>query len=492
MKYDLKPRHCEIDEGGLAYLESRYLSATAAREMRISAYDGMVYFPYFRNSEIVGWKVRSIESKKDQRCIDVCIKKENWPFFNQIESKDTEYLVITEGEFDAIALTKLGVKNVVSLPHGSASVEKAFKNNYAFLQRFETVYVAFDCDDAGHKAAEQASKLIPAGKYRRIIFPEGSKDANEWLIKEIPSLDDFTRLVLNSKRISMPDIVPSYDIDYDFKKSLDLGALTKFSKLNEILGGLRLGELTTITADTGAGKTTFCTNLVCGLLEDGFPVWINSYEMDTGSLLRKIASVAMKKNFRTRAFTEQEDAEFLKWRLQKKLFINPQPKGHSLEELRNSIEMASYAYGVKYILIDHLDYIKSRGGKRSVLEIIDEAMPEIHQMALMFNVHILLVAHPIQMREKREYTKDDIKGSSSVKQFSNNVIIINRMDRLEEKKEGLVKFTVGKNRLLGKEKSFIMQYDEKTDGYKDFHPTIEKFKPYKDGDELEDYMNGLQ
>ena len=465
MKYDLKPRHCVFDEEGLSYLGSRYLNAAVAHQMRISAYGGMVYFPFFRNGEVFGWKVRSIEEKKDQRSINVC-EGEDWPFFGQETPEDSSYLIITEGEFDAIALKELGAKNVVSLPHGSSSVEKSFKSNYKFLQEFDCIYIAFDSDDAGNKAAEKASKLIPANKFRRIIFPEGCKDANDWLIKEIPDADDLSRLMLNSKRIHVPDIVPMYEFKDLISKAIPMGESTGFKGLDNIIGGFRCGEVVVISADTGSGKTTFCTNLISNLAKKGSSVWVNSYEMDIRIVARKIFSVACNKNFRLNEFTEQDESNFTFWSLRNKIYLNPISRGHSIKELRNSVEMAVYAYGIKFVFIDHLDYIKSRGESKNVLENIDEAMREIHQIALEFGVCIILVVHPKQVEAGRELTKNDLKGSSSIKQYADNIIILTRMENIDSSaKKGQVKFNVVKNRLLGKEQFFVMSYNENTDSY---------------------------
>ena len=55
-----------FDSEGLTYLDSRLINATAAKEMRISAIGGFVYFPFLQDGEIVAWKCRSIADKKFQ------------------------------------------------------------------------------------------------------------------------------------------------------------------------------------------------------------------------------------------------------------------------------------------------------------------------------------------------------------------------------------------------------------------------------------------
>jgi twinkle protein len=271
--------------------------------------------------------------------------------------------------------------------------------------------------------------------------------------------------MIDSKRIFTPEIVPMYELNEEITKAIDLGESTGYKTLDNILGGLRLGELLVITADTGSGKSTFCTNLIVHLAKNNNPIWVNSYEMDYRVIGRKIASVALKKNLRYKEFTDQEDMELAAWTLKHPVFINPISRGQSVKELRNTIEMAAFAYGIKYIFIDHLDYIKARGERDSVLENIDEAMRELHQIALEFRVSIILVVHPVQIKEKRELTIHDLKGSSSIKQYADNIIILTRLDNLNPNDKGFVKIDVVKNRLFGKQQFFKMKYNYETDTY---------------------------
>jgi twinkle protein len=91
-------------------------------------------------------------------------------------------IVITEGEFDAMAVyQETGIPSV-SLPNGANHLPIAF---LPFFDKFERIYLWMDADEAGRNSAEKfASKL---GSKRTLIIdsrmqdPNGPKDANDAL-----------------------------------------------------------------------------------------------------------------------------------------------------------------------------------------------------------------------------------------------------------------------------------------------------------------------
>ena len=482
------PAPCSFDDEGLSYLDKRWIEQTTAISVRISATGGYVWFPYSVNGEIIRWKARSIVDKKRQFWTALPEEqKSSWkaPFFNQIEPYDTKYLIITEGEFDCLALIQLGAVNCVSLPNGAAAVEAAIRDNYRYLQKFKEIYIAFDMDEAGKKAAEKAMQMLPPSQVRRISFPAGEtepKDANDWMIDTCAKPDDLARLMLSALRPSCERITPLSDVSSDIFNELDIGCPSGFKKLDAILGGMRKGELTVVSAETGCGKTTFCMNLGVNLLRENKIIWINSFEMHLKTIIRKLASNILNKNFRTRDFEEQEKLEFQLWTIKNKIYLNSTNKGSSIQDLRKDFELAALAYQVDFIILDHLDYIYSANIKKNSLEMLDECIRELHNLALEFNVGIILVAHPRQIQGPvRALTINDLKGSSAIKQYADNIFLLTRLDTLDPTQLNKVKLSVVKNRLFGKQGCVNLDYNFETDTY-----TEEKIIPdYK----LPKYMN---
>lgn len=454
-------------DAGRLFLVDRNLSIPEAIKKGVCSKDGMIYFIYTLNGEPVRWKARETRNKKVQFMSKLNSKDEKdfkMPFFSHFKAPSCPYLIITEGEFDCIALSQLGASNCVSLPNGAGSVECTFRNNYHFLQQFEKIYIAFDMDEPGEKAALKALSMISPTKYRRICFP--CKDANEWIIKNPEvGLEDLEALMANARKVESSCITNIVDLPSNFYDAIDLGISSGWKKLDAILGGIRLGEVTVISADTGAGKSTFCINLFKNLADQGEGIWINSYEMAPQMVNRKLASIVLKTKMKTRKFTDQERIIYEKYMKEHRIYLNKINSKIDVEILRKQIEMASLVYDVKYILLDHLDYIHAHGKKKTTLENIDEAVREIHTLAMEFQVGIFLVVHPTQVKEGQEITMSCLKGSSSIKQYADNIIVVTRMDRLNATDTLRVKVRVFKNRLQGIESFFYLRYIPEIDGY---------------------------
>lgn len=459
-----------IDEEGRVFLADRSLSIPVALQMGIASCDGFIGFPFVRNGEIVRTKFRNVQDKKQMRFSSV-EDKDNFkiPFWNQHNWPTIDYLIITEGELDCVAISQLGALNCVSLPNGSGSVNTAFKNNYDYLQQFELIYVAFDMDEAGNKAAEEARKILPAKKYRRIMFP--AKDANDW-IRENPEVtkDDLDKLMRNAQKNIIEEIVHFRDLPETFFEKRDIGKSTGWESLDKFIGGIRSKELTVVSADTGAGKTTFCLNLLCNLLKsDRSGFWVNSWEMDYEVVVRKIASVVLGNKFKTEPFTITQQEAFKKWMLNHNAMINPKRSKADLPTLYKQIEIATRVYGVKYILLDHLDYISSTSKEKENHERVKEAIVGIHDMAMEFDVHIFLIAHPKQMEGgSGEMHMGLLKGSAAIKQYADNIILLQNMAQVDlSEYENRMKVSVPKNRFMGTKGKLTLRYDPESDSYQE-------------------------
>ena len=466
-KFDtLLGREEALDGKARLYLDDRTLSVPMAIKCGIFNIGDDIGFAYRSNGEIKRYKFRSMKDKKKQWFCNVEGDKSmaHIPFFNQVNWPEKDFLIITEGEFDCLALMQLIGRNVVSLPMGANSVKSTFVQQYEYLQDYQTIYVAFDMDDSGERAAKEAMSLIPPAKYRRIIFP--CKDANEWVDKHSPVYEeDLKTLMENSVRIEDKAFTLMFSLDDSVYEKIDLGIRTGWKSLDAILGGIRTGEVTVVSADTGSGKSTFCLNLMYNIADQDKGIWINSYEMSYKIVARKLSNIVLRRKTKYEEFSLDDKLDFKRWLADHSCYINTSTSKVDLNSLRKQFEMAAYAYDIKYILIDHLDYIHSTGKNKNVYENIDEAMREIHSLAMEFNVAVILVVHPKQLDAGKETTIADLKGSSGIKQFADNIIILTRMDRFDVNDINRVKVRVWKNRLCGIEKAFFLRYLPDVDCY---------------------------
>jgi twinkle protein len=460
-----------LDDEGRAFLSDRGLSIDSALKMKnVASSDGNIYFLFKGENLPFRWKSRNLKDKKEQRFSTLSEEEKlsyKAPFWNQQNFLDNSYLIITEGEFDCMAFTQLG-KQAISLPNGASSVESSFKNNYEYLQQYDMIYIAFDMDKPGDEAAEKAKALLSPHKYRRIKFPFGYKDANEWIQNE-PYLEaaDVDSLLKNSESISDKMFMKMDHLDDSAFELISLGASSGFNSLDRILGGLRLGEVTVLSAETGSGKTTFTVQLAMQIAQQGVPVWVNSYEMDKRVIMRKFASKVLGKRLKFSAFSVDDRSRFKDWDQRSNIYINTLNEVVGINTLKKQFEIASLVYGIKLIVIDHLDYINANTDKRPHHESIDDVMKNLHILAMEFQVSVILVVHPKQSTlNDNSLTMKDLKGSSGIRQYADNIILLTRMDR-QNPMDTRVKVDVCKNRLVGTEMSFYLSYNSTLDGYQE-------------------------
>ena len=87
-------------------------------------------------------------------------------------------------------------------------------------------------------------------------------------------------------------------------------------------------------------------------------------------------------------------------------------------------------------------------------------------IAMEFNIGIILVVHPRQIQgEPRELTINDLKGSSAIKQYADNIILLTRMETIDANQVNKVKVKVVKNRLLGIQSFLMLNYLKENDSY---------------------------
>lgn len=191
---------------------------------------------------------------------------------------------------------------------------------------------------------------------------------------------------------------------------------------NQVFGGAR-GELITITADTGVGKSTFARNWLKDTVEQGRRALLVSLEDPINAVTECFSQMIARKDIRD--FSD-DDAKtvgesFLKWPL---YYLDHQgPLSESL--LAKLLDYSVEELGVNFIMIDHLDYIEKEWSRRNESYVIGDTMRRLAGKSHQHDITIVLIVHPAKLDVKgtahREVGLDELKGSSSIKQESDAV-----------------------------------------------------------------------
>ena len=289
---------------------------------------------------------------------------------------------------------------------------------------------------------------------------KGTSTSNEQDEKGLDS-SSFLRL---SSSVKDKSVTPLIDLPRSYRSEIESGFSTGWQCVDDYIKGLRKGEVTVITADTGAGKTTFCTQLMVHVSMQGNPVWINSWEMKPEIVMRKIASLVLRKPMKIINFSAKDNEQFDEFCLHYKIYINQDIVTTNISMFEKKLNIAK-KLGVRVVMIDHLDYLVSNH-KEKTHEAIDEAVKKLHELAFSTEMHFLLICHPRQtVSGEEEIGIHSLKGSSSIKQYADNIIILHKMQRSSESQKGKVKIRIGKNRMFGSEGVAYLYYQESWDGY---------------------------
>jgi twinkle protein len=210
-------------------------------------------------------KVRALETKAFQR-LDP--PGGGWGLFGlHTVPDDATFIVLTEGEYDAMAVHQATGYPAVSLPNGCRSLPLAV---LPLLERFEKVYLWMDNDGPGQEGAEQFTKKIGVSRTHLVQCRE-AKDANDALLQglNIQQMIDAASVTPHEQILTFRDLrqeVLHEMMHPDKYTGVPVPSLPGFTKL---IKGFRRGELTVLTGPTGSGKTTFLGQVSLDLAEQG-------------------------------------------------------------------------------------------------------------------------------------------------------------------------------------------------------------------------------
>lgn len=211
-------------------------------------------------------------------------------------------------------------------------------------------------------------------------------------------------------------------------------------------GGLREGELITISAPTGMGKTTFSMNLNVNFHKLGVPSLWFTYEMNPWYLKEKFVKLGQDEMLKS--YTPTVESKELHMVNQELLYI------------KTHIQDAIDQYACKIVFIDHLHYLvplDAVGGNFSLM--VGAIVRELKKIAVSKGIVIFLIAHTKKIYQGEKLDLSSIRDSSLIAQESDYVFLIERLKR--ENEEGEIVFdsksrvSIAKNRRTGIDENIV-------------------------------------
>jgi twinkle protein len=421
-------KHAVHLQGSAERLQKRKLSEKVCQKYKIYR-DGQIlrFYYHTRDGLLKGCKVKT-KSK------DFSYEGETpgTLFGQHLFPSSGKRIVITEGELDAASCYEVQPGwATVSLPNGAAGAKKAIQRNLDFLQGYEKIILFFDNDLPGQEAAKEAAGVLPPGK-AFIAVLEDYKDASEALqagkTDLIQAAMNYAHEeyrpdgIVDAKTLLDLVTTPQPPSDYDYP----------YQGLQSKLHGIRLGELTTITAGSGQGKSSVCRDLAAYLLSLGIPVGYLALEESNRRTALGLMSAAVGKNLSLGEhshdeLTEAFDSSINNWNL----YLFDGFGSFDPDIIYNRIEYLASGLDCKVIFLDHLSILMS-GLDGDERRMIDQTMTRLRSLVERTGIALFLVSHLKRgstdsgHEEGQRVSLSQLRGSASIAQLSDSVIALER------------------------------------------------------------------
>lgn len=456
---ELPQRPLKVKEQAVRYLEGRGISRGVTERYHISTRkdnENVLVFPFCDENHTLRFvKYRKTDFDKERDKNKEWCEKDTMPIlFGMDQCQDFSRLVITEGQIDSLSLEEAGVPNAVSVPNGARGFTW-IENCWDWVTKFPEVVVFGDCERGKVTLVDELSRRLRCKL--RVVRQEdylGEKDANAILQKYGP--EAIRQAVHNAQVLPVNHVVRLADVE-----SVDLNDLerirTGFSNLDRVVDGFFMGQLVLLTGKRGEGKSTLMGQLMAEALNQGYKVLAYSGELPGYQFKRWLDfQLAGPQNVLTtynvysdpRYSLEGETVQRLnRWYYDNAfLYDNNSLNGDEYESLLETIEKTIQRYGVKLVCVDNLMTAIDVASADSQYIQQSQFVRSLKQIAVRYNVVVLLVAHP-KKTEGKVTDNDAVSGSSDITNRAD--IVLSYVKNSEGEAPG-GKVFVMKNRMTGK------------------------------------------
>ena len=464
----IHPKHEE-------WLESRGLDPSLARKLGISTKReggaNWISVPYVERGRTINHKYRLASEKRHRMDPDAPLTLWN---HDALLTDEDRPLVITEGEWDALAAIQAGFRRSVSVPNGApaeAAENLSEAKRYQFLWRskdlldsVKQIIIATDGDGPGKVLASDLARWLGPERCKFISYPADCKDLGDVLriggegavaellgdakpypVKGLYKLGDFPE---PPPTTSLPVGLPGLD---------DLFALT-------------LGTFTVISGWAGHGKTSLLMRMLANLMERGVNVALGSFETLPRPILERRLRACLYRcgEVGPKANSTGPADELLAKRLN---VIAHTARDEDTElDLDYIIELAKVAVlrdGVRLLVLDPWNEIEhKRSSDETETEYTSRAIRSLKRFALNYECAVWLVAHPRKPHSDgnpKPPSLYDLAGSAHFANKADYGLVIHRDDmRGTEIEARVVKVRMG---LTGKPGVARLQWDQSVSDY---------------------------
>ena len=428
-----------LSDNAIKWFESRGISQKTLVKMKITEgkefmpqtgkNENTIQFNYFINNELINIKYR--DGRKNFKLVKGAEKV----FYNIDRTIGHDYIVIVEGEMDALSFVESGIEPVVSVPNGATINNTNLDYLDSCIDYFETkekIILAVDADEAGLALKQELIRRLGAERCFTVEFGV-HKDANEFLMENGRS--NLASVITKAKPVPIENVVTLKDINEEleefiyegFKPGYQIG-LNNFDSIFSTY----TGQFITVTGVPSSGKSDFVDRMVVGYyLKYGWKTAFASPEnkptfLHTHKLIRKIGGWMPNK----------DDIGTERWNnVISKVndnFYFIENERYDLDAVLSKGAELVKRKGIKCLVVDPYNKVKMQGASAmSIPDATMEYLTRIEAFAKKYDVLVIIVAHPTKMYKKEDGTIDEptmysIKGGGEWYDASYHGLLVHR------------------------------------------------------------------
>lgn len=455
-----KARVKQIDPRGrvMRYLQDeRMLTPEILDKAGVSAppSDDKYIFPYYDEDGLCMYQAIWLDRIEGKKRIYVTPGAKSVLFGKPMICANVKDILICEGQLDCLSWHQYGIP-AVSVPSG-VSNQAWVENDWDWLERFETIYIAFDTDEAGKQGAKKLAERLGMERCMNVdISPY--KDANQMLTEGEHMVERY----IEQATAFMPDEVEGIDADldnlvYEMTDGVKnpIGIKTPWSGLKF---RIRPSEVTAVVGFTGHGKTTAVNNICAHLQSQGINGIIASLEMKS----HKVKGAIISALHGTTELTEQQIRDAVYSPVLKDMLFVKKSNGRmtSAEKMLEYFRICARKYGCKYAVLDNMMMCRVKQDDYDGQQYFLEAL---QALAIETKMHIFLVVHPRKPQPEQEMKGPpsiyEIKGAGEIANLVDNCMVVWR-----NKKKHIELGRLLKDNEYGQHNQKILDLREKPDG----------------------------
>lgn len=385
---------------------------------------------YDNNNNLVGQKIRF----PDKDFTYLGNSKKACLFGQNLWRDGGKMLVITEGEIDAMSLSQCLDHRfpVVSVRTGAGGAKRDISRNLEWVERFQTVIFMFDNDEHGIKAAQECSLLLTPGKAKIARLP--LKDANEMLVQG--KVKELINAQWEAKPFRPDGIVPGDELWELISSDDDAESVPyPFEGLNAKTHGIRKGEIVTITAGSGIGKSSLTKEIAYKLIKDGHSVGYIALEESNKRTGLGIMALELEQPIhlsKEGVTIEQLRDAYNATVGNGRVFLYDHWGSTDSENLLQKIRYLVRGCGCDYIVLDHLSIVVSGFDGNDERRLIDNTMTKLRTLTEEVQCGMIIVSHLKRPSGDKGHEEGavtslaQLRGSAAIAQLSDMVVGLER------------------------------------------------------------------